>query len=464
MSIDTNSAPATALTNELRQAALDHLWQHNRDWESAAHDNEPLIFVSGDGIRVTDSDGEIWIDVNGGYSSVNIGYGRTEIAEAAFEQLKQIPYFPQGSANPPTIRLAAKLAELAPGTLNRAFPVSGGSLANETALKIARAYHRRRGHDGRFRLISRRGSYHGATGGVLFLGSVPSSPRTDYEPAPPGMVYAPQPNAYRCELHSSSPEECAVKCAEAIEQLIEFHGAETVAAVIAEPVASGPGAVMPDPVYWQMLREICTRHDVLLIADEVITGFGRTGKLFAMEHFGVVPDIMTLAKGISSSYLPLGATLATDQVAAEFAAPGKHLKHVFTFAGHPAAAAAGLKNIELIENEGLVEQAAENGDYLAAKLRGLQQQHTIIGDVRGVGLMQALDLVADRDTREIYPAEVKLVDQINAKFKARRLLIKAHSGHLINLSPPLCTTKDDLDEIVEAIGEVLGEVQAELDV
>jgi adenosylmethionine-8-amino-7-oxononanoate aminotransferase len=213
-----------------------------------------------------------------------------------------------------------------------------------------------------------------------------------------------------------------------------------------------------------MLREICTRHDVLLIADEVITGFGRTGKLFAMEHFGVVPDIMTLAKGISSSYLPLGATLATDEVAAEFAAPGKHLKHVFTFAGHPAAAAAGLKNIELIQNEGLVDQAASNGEYLAEKLRDLQQQHSIIGDVRGVGFMQALDLVADRDTREIYPADVKLVDQINAKFKDRRLLIKAHSGHLINLSPPLCTTRDDLDEIVEGISEVLGEVQAELDV
>ena len=456
MSIETNA------TEQLRRAALDHLWQHNRDWESAARDLEPLIFVAGDGIRVTDSDGQTWIDVNGGYSSVNIGYGRTEIAEAAFEQLKQIPYFPQGSANPPTIRLAAKLAELAPGTLNRVFPVSGGSLANETALKVARAYHRRKGHDGRFRLISRRGSYHGASGGVLFLGSVPNSPRTDYEPAPPGMVYAPQPNAYRCELGSSSREDCAVGCARAIDELITFHGAETVVAVIAEPVASGPGAVMPDPIYWQMLREICTRHGVLLIADEVITGFGRTGKLFAVEHFGIVPDIMSIAKGISSSYLPLGATLATDEVAAEFATEGKHLKHVFTFAGHPASAAAGLKNIELIEAEGLVEHAAETGDYLAEKLRELQQRHPIIGDVRGVGFMQALDLVADRQTRAIYPDNLKLIERINSRFKARRLLIQAHSGHLINLSPPLCTTRDDLDEILDGISGTLGEVEAEL--
>ncbi|MBO10494.1 MAG: aspartate aminotransferase family protein [Planctomycetaceae bacterium] len=450
-------------TEQLRQLAIDHLWQHNRDWESAARDQEPLIFVAGDGIRVTDTDGQTWIDVNGGYSSVNIGYGRTEIAEAAFEQLRQIPYFPQGSANPPTIKLAAKLAELAPGNLNRAFPVSGGSLANETALKVARAYQKRRGHDGRFRMISRRGSYHGATGGVLFLGSVPSSPRTDYEPAPPGMVYAPQPNAYRCELGSESPEECAVRCAQAIEDLIRFHGPETVAAVIAEPVSSGPGAVMPDPIYWTMLRDICTRHGVLLIADEVITGFGRTGKLFAMEHFGIVPDIMTIAKGISSSYLPLGATLATDDVAAEFASAGKHLRHVFTFAGHPASAAAGLKNIELIQSEELVDNAARTGEYLSEKLHELQERHPIIGDVRGIGFMQALDLVADRETRAIYPEEAKLVERINARFKKQRLLIKAHSGHIINLSPPLCTTRDDLDEIVAGISQTLGEVEAELD-
>ncbi len=457
MSIDTEFS-----TETLRQQALDHLWQHNRDWESARQENEPLVFVSGSGIRVEDSDGETWIDVNGGYSSVNIGYGRTEIAEAAFEQLRQIHYFPQGAANPPTIQLAAKIASITPGTLNRVFPVSGGSLANETALKIARAFHKRGGQHGRFQLISRRGSYHGATGGVLFLGSVPASPRSDYEPGPPGMVYVPQPNAYRCEYGSQSREECAVRCAQAVEEQIRFHGPETMAAVIAEPVSSGPGAVIPDAVYWQMLREICTRHGVLLIADEVITGFGRTGKMFAVEHFDVIPDVMTIAKGISSSYLPLGATIATDEVASAFASPGNHLKHVFTFAGHPASAAAGLKNIELIEEESLVEHAAEAGEHLASRLAELKDRHTIVGDSRGIGFMQSLDLVADRETREIFPPEAKLTERINEKFKSRRLLIKAHSGHIISLSPPLCTTKDDLDFIVSEIDEVLGEVTGEL--
>ncbi len=450
-------------TASLRQAALDHLWQHNRDWETAARESEPLIIVAGDGIHVTDSDGRTWIDVSGGYASVNIGYGRTEIADAAYEQLKQVHYFPQTTANPPTIRLAAKLAELAPGSLSRVFPVSGGSLANETALKIARAFHRRRGDHGRFRIISRRGSYHGATGGVLFLGSVANAPRTDYEPPPPGMVYAPQPNAYRCELGSRSASECAVGCARAIEDLIRFHGAETVAAVIAEPVASGPGAVMPTPEYWQLLREICDRHGVILIADEVITGFGRTGKMFAMEHMGVVPDLMTLAKGISSSYLPLGATIATEEIAAAFAGEGNHLKHVFTYSGHPVSAAAGLKNIELIQQEGLVAHVAETGVYLRECLEQLQDRHPIIGDVRGIGFMQSIDLVTDRQTRAIHPAEIKLTDRLNAKFKDRGLLLKAHGGHILNFSPPLCTTRDNFDEILSGISESLAELESELD-
>ena len=448
MSIDTttaaNTAAPTALTSELRQAALDHLWQHNRDWESAARDNEPLIFVSGEGIRVTDSDGETWIDVNGGYSSVNIGYGRTEIAEAAFEQLKQIPYFPQGSANPPTIRLAAKLAELAPGTLNRVFPVSGGSLANETALKVARAYHHRRGHDGRFRLISRRGSYHGATGGVLFLGSVPSSPRTDYEPAPPGMVYAPQPNAYRCELHSSSPEECAVKCAEAIETLIEFHGADTVAAVIAEPLASGPGAVMPDPVYWQMLREICTRHDVLLIADEVITGFGRTGKLFAMEHFGVVPDIMTLAKGLAGG-VACGAIIATPEVALSLK-PGTHAS---TFGGNPLAMAAGLAAGQMIEEQNLLANCRTMSDRFRSHFQTLQNELSIISELRICGLMIGIDL-----TIPATPAVGKCMQ--------RGLLVNATQDTVLRLLPAINVEAEQVDEGCAIIADVLSEMAAEV--
>ena len=304
-------------TESLRRTALEHLWMHNKDWVQMAEEGEPLIMVEGHGVRVTDSTGKSWIDVNGGYASVNIGYGRTEIAEVALEQMRRLCYFPQGTTTEPLVRLAEKLAAIAPGSLERAWPVTGGSEANETAVKIARAYHKRRGDNGRYKIISRRGSYHGGFGAVQWMGG--TTERTDAEPAYPGMVYAPQPLPYRCELGGKTPSECAVRCAEAIEDLILFHGADTVAAVIAEPVSSASAAAVPGDEYWPMLRQICDRYGVLLIADEVICGFGRTGKMFAVEHWDVVPDLMSVAKGITSSYLPLASTIATREVADVFA-------------------------------------------------------------------------------------------------------------------------------------------------
>ena len=306
----------TQETEALRRSALEHVWMHNRDWTQMAEEGGPTIIVEGKGVRVTDSDGKSWIDVNGGYSSVNIGYGRTEIAEAAREQMRKLAYFPQGTTTEPLVRFVEKIGQIAPGSLERTWPVTGGSEANETAIKIARAYHKRRGEPGRYKIISRKGSYHGATGGVMWLGG--ATGLADYEPAYPGMVYAPQPNPYRCELGGETPSECAVRCAQAIEDLILFHGPSTVAAVIAEPVASSATAAVPGDEYWPMLRQICDRHGVILIADEVITGFGRTGKMFAMEHWDVVPDIMTIAKGVVSSYLPIAATVATEEVADVF--------------------------------------------------------------------------------------------------------------------------------------------------
>ena len=394
----------STVPGKLQRMALDHLWMHNADWVQMSRDGEPLIVVEGQGIRVKDDQGNSWIDVNGGYASVHVGYGRQEIADAVYEQMRRISYFPQRMASPPTIELAAKLAQLTPGSLSRVFFASGGSEANETALKIARAYHHRRGEHGRYKIISRHGSYHGATGGVVWLGSQPQSPRTDYEPAPPGMLYAPQPNYYRCPFASASPHECATRCAAAIESLIQQHGPETVAAVIAEPVASAPGAAVPADEYWPALREICDKYGVLLIVDEVITGFGRTGKMFGIEHWGVIPDIMTLAKGMCSSYVPLGATIARQEIADEFTGEGNFLRHVFTFSGHPAAAAAGLKNMEIIEREALVNRAAEIGDYFQGRLDELHQKHSIVGAARGIGLLRCLEIVADRKTQGPFSA------------------------------------------------------------
>ena len=448
-------------TEFLRDAALQHLWMHNSDWVQMAEEGGPHLIVDGKGVRVTDSEGNIWIDVNGGYMSVNVGYGRTEIAEVAYEQMRRMPYFPQGTTTPPTALLAKKLADITPGSLSRVFPVSGGSEANETALKIARAYHRRRGDNGRYKVISRKGSYHGGTGGVVWLGSNRLISRVDYEPMTPGTVYAPQPNTYRCEMGGESPSECATRCAQAIEDLILLHNPETVAAVIAEPVASPEGACVPGDEYWPMIRDICDRYGVLLIADEVICGFGRTGKMFAIEHWGIVPDILTVAKGIVSSYLPLGATIVKSEVADYFTGEGNYLRHVFTSSGNPAASAAALRNIEIIESEGLVENSARMGAYFKEQLEGLMLDHPIVGDVRGIGLLLAVELVSDRETKARFPEDVKLPDRMADKLKSRGLIWRP-SGNLLSLGPPLCITSDEIDEIVHGLDLSLWELEGEL--
>ena len=446
-------------TETLRRSALEHVWMHNRDWVQTAEEGGPTIVVEGDGIRVTDSEGKTWIDVNGGYTSVNVGYGRTEIADAAREQMLKLAYFPQGTATEALVRFVEKLAQITPGSLERTWPVTGGSEANETAVKIARAYQKRVGEPGRYKIISLWGSYHGATGGVMWLGG--STGHSDYEPAYPGMVYAPQPNPYRCQLGGETSSECAIRCAKAIEDLILFHGPKTVAAVIAEPVSSSSAAAVPGDEYWPMLRQICDRYGVLLIADEVVCGFGRTGKMFAVDHWGVVPDIMTLAKGVVSSYLPIGAAIATGGVADVFAGEDNIFRQALTFGGHPVAAAAALKNIEIMEREGLVHNSAEIGAHFLARLQGLREEHQIVGDVRGLGLLLGIELVMDRETKEPYAAEVRLAERLNDKFRKQGLILRA-SDRSISLGPPLCVTRGDVDEIVAGIDRVLGEVETEL--
>ena len=448
-------------TTELQKLARDHLWMHNRDWEQMRERSEPIVVVKGSGIRVEDSEGNSWIDLNGGYNSVNVGYGRKDIAEAVLIQASKLPYFPATSTTLPTVDLVTKISELTPGSLNRTFPTSGGSEANETALKVARAYHKRRGDSGRYKVISRRGSYHGATGGVMWLGATQIAPMTDYEPSMPGMLYAPQPNSYRCEFNSQSDSECAYKSAKAVEDLILNNGADSIAAVIAEPVSVPQGAVVPGKEYWPMVREICNRYGVILIADEIVCGFGRTGKMFGVNHWDVVPDIMTVAKGLVSSYLPIGATIVRDEIAGFFAGDQKYLRHIFTFSGHPVSAVAALANIKIIERENLVGNSSVMGGYFKNKLEGFKNKHKIIGDVRGSGLLLAAELVSDRKTKERFDPDLKINEIITRKFHARGIIFRV-STNILNIAPPLCITKDEIDEICVAIEEVLTELENEL--
>ena len=393
----------------------------------------------------------------------NIGYGQTEVADAAYQQMLQLTYMPMGSTTEPTIRLAEKISQITPGDLDRCFFTSGGSESVETAMKLARAYFKRTGEASRIKFISRRGSYHGATFGALALGGSAFFPKIDYEPLLAGCLHGPQPNPYRCDYGGTTPEECAERCAKAIEDIIKDEGPESIAAVVAEPISSPQGAVVPGPNYWPLLREICDRYGCLLIADEVITGFGRTGKMFACEHWGITPDIMTVAKGITSGYIPMGGAITRKGISDAFVGSSRSaFRHVITFGGHPVAAAAALKNIEIMEREGMVENSARQGRYLLDGLEELKQKHSIIGDVRGLGLMCGMEMVKDHQTKEYFPAEADLSGRLTAGFAAEGILLRG--GDAMNIMPPLCVTSGEIDEIVTVMDRVIGQTALDLGV
>ena len=446
---------------QLQESALEHLWVYLREPSDMAEKGEPRVFVSGEGVRVTDAQGETAIDAMSGLWLKNVGYGRTEIADAAYQQMLRLTYMPMGSTTEPTIRLAEKVADITPGDLSRSFFTSGGSEAVETAIKLTRAYFKRVGEPLRTKFISRRGSYHGATAGALALGGSPLYPRADYEPLMPGSYHVPQPNFYRCEFGSATPEECGELAVRAVEETIKFQGPETVAAVIAEPVSSPMGAVVPPDNYWPRLREVCDRYGALLIADEVITGFGRTGRMFACEHWGVTPDIMTVAKGITSGYIPMGGAITRKNVADAFVGSQRvTFRHVITFGGHPVAAAAALRNIQIMEDEGLVENAAAMGAYLLDGLRELQQKHAIIGDVRGLGLMCGMELVQARESKAVFPAEAGLGERLTQGFNENGLILRGADN--MNVAPPLCVTRGEIDEIIAIMDRVFAQTTREL--
>ena len=445
----------------LQESALEHLWVYLREPSDMAEKGEPAIFVSGEGVHVTDALGNTSIDGMSGLWLKNVGYGRKEIADAAYEQMLNLTYMPLGTTTEPTIKLAEKISQIAPGDMTRSFFTSGGSEAVETAMKLSRAYFKRVGEPNRTKFISRKGSYHGATMGALALGGSHLYPKLDYEPLMPGVFHVPQPLPYRCEFGGETPEECAELCVNAVEVMIKFQDPET--AVFAEPISSPMGCVVPGDNYWPRLREICDKYGVLLIADEVITGFGRTGKMFATEHWGVVPDMMTVAKGITSGYIPMGGCITRGEISDAFIGSQKaSFKHVITFGGHPVAAAAALKNIEIMENEGMVENAAKQGAYLLDGLKEMKEKYQMIGDVRGLGLFCGLELVADRETKEYFPAEADLANRITQGFADNGLLLRG--GDRMNVAPPLCITSSEVDEIVTTMDKVFGQVSKDLGV
>jgi adenosylmethionine-8-amino-7-oxononanoate aminotransferase len=439
---------------DIRELALDYYGIHPRDWQTEGTPGNYMVWVSGKGSRVTDSNGKSYIDGFAGLMYKNIGYGRHEIADVAYEQMKKLTSLPSSSPSgisEPQALLSEKLAQIAPGSLSKTTYTSGGSESVETAVKIARAYHKLNGEPSRYKLISRRGTYHGYT--MLTMSLAAHGPMTAmYEPLAYGVYQVSNVKCYRCDFNLTYPS-CNMECARELERTILAESPNTVAAVVMDPVSHSDICTPPKPEYWSIIRSTCDKYGVLLISDEVVTAFGRTGKMFGVENWDYVPDIMAVAKGITSGYLPLGAVMVKNEVAEKF---GAGFMHIITFGGLPAPCAAALKNIEIIEQEKLAENAAKVGAHLLDQLKALMDRHVSIGEVRGIGLMTQTELVANRETREPLPREV--TGELRRRVQDNGLIARIRSG-MISLFPPLTTTKEEMDEAVGIMDKTLTEME-----
>jgi adenosylmethionine-8-amino-7-oxononanoate aminotransferase len=458
-------APASDLTragrdrsgSDLQELAKRHLWMHFTRMGAYEAGAEVPVIVRGEGCYVYDEHGRRYLDGLSALYCVNVGHGRAELGEAAARQAQELGFYTNWSyAHPRSIELAARIAALAPGELNRVFFTSGGSEAVESAWKLAKAYHAARGEPARHKLISRKLAYHGTSMGALTAtGLTPL--RAPFEPLTPGGVHVPNTNSYRWQEDRDS-----LWAADAIAEAIEFEGPGTVAAVILEPVQNGGGCFVPQDGYFQRVRDICDRHGVLLISDEVICSWGRIGHMFGCERYGYEPDMITTAKGITSAYAPLGAVIAADRVAEPFLHGTAIFNHGFTFGGHPVACAVALANIDVLEREGLCERVLTHEGRMRDMLEGLRRDIPIVGDVRGAGYFHAIELVKDRDTKATFDAEESeqlLRGFLSGELYRRGLICRTddRGEPIVQLSPPLISGDEQFQEIESILRPVLSE-------
>jgi len=408
------------------------------------------IITKGEGCYVYDREGRSYLDFMAGVTRpVHVGYGRKDLAEAIMKQATELPYFtPMHFTNPRALELAEVLAGLTPHKIDNFLFVCDGSEAVESAMKLAKQHHSYKGDKQRFKVISRRGAYHGVTSLALrALGTVLPM-RHSMEPLAPGSVFVESPYCYRCPLRLSYPA-CDIACAEEVRRIIEFEGPDQISIFIGEPIQQGFGALAPPPEYWPIIRDICDDYGVLLIIDEVICGFGRTGRWFGVEHFGIQPNLMTMAKGISSGYIPLGAVGCTNEVID----PIDTFEHLHTYANHPVACAAGLKNIEIIKKENLIERSAQMGKYFLDALKSLEE-HPIVGEVRGSGLWLGIDFTTDKKTRALFP--MSRLNSLVDRAQRKGLIIKL-MGLALELAPPLIIEKSEIDKGIKILHECIAE-------
>ena len=457
----TEAPPAAASNAEMQELARRHLWMHFTRMGSFDSEHEVPIIVKGEGCYVWDSNGNRYLDGLSALFCVNAGHGRTEIADAMAAQVSELDFVTLWSyAHPRAIELATRIAGLTPGDLNRVFFTNSGSEAVESAVKLARNYFKATGKGTKTKLIAREIAYHGTTMGALAATGIPPL-RAPFEPLMPGGSHVPNTGSYRW------PEDRdPLWAADQIEEKILWEGPETVAAVILEPLQNAGGCLPPQDGYFQRVREICDRHDVLLISDEVICSWGRLGKYFGCEHYGYQPDIITTAKALAASYVPMGAMIASDKVFEPFSEGTSWFAHGSTFAGHPVAAAAAMANLDVFEREDLCGHVSRKTDEFRAALESLHEL-PIVGDVRGDGFFFAIELVKDKETKESFndeESEALLRGYLSGELYRRGLICRAddRGDPVVQFAPPLIADTEQFNEIIEILHPVLDEAHKRL--
>ena len=434
-------------TQQILQNNLDHTLF---SWSKQSGLN-PMNIERGEGVYVYDRDGKKYIDFSSQLICVNIGHGNKKVQEAVSRQMDEVSYVFPGMITKARGELGAKLAEITPGSLNRTFFTLGGAEAIENAIKMARVY------TGRAKVITQYRSYHGATYAAISAGGDPRKHAVDSQQMP-NIIHVENPYFYRCPWGTSSPEECGEMCADNMERVIIYENPDSIAAIIMEGESGSSGCIKYPPGYWKRIREIADKYGIVLIDDEVMSGFGRTGKWFGIDHHGVQPDMMCIAKGLTSGYLPLGGLIVKEEIAKHF--DNKPLPLGLTYSAHPVSCAAAIANIQVYEDEGLIENAANMGKYVEERMEEMKLKHTSIGDFRNTGLLGCIELVKNRETKEpvtpwnAKPDEMEVSNKMAAKIRELGMFTFVR-WNWIFIAPPLCISKEEIDEGLEIISQAI---------
>ncbi|MEM7000241.1 MAG: aspartate aminotransferase family protein [Pseudomonadota bacterium] len=440
-------------TEQLQDLDLKHYLHPFTNYKEL-RDEGSRIITRADGVYLWDSEGKQYLDGMSGLWCVNIGYGRDEIADVVSAQLRELPYYNSffKSANPPAVELARLLNELTPAHMNHVFFTGSGSEANDTVVRMVRHYWASAGLADKKTIISRHNAYHGSTVAAASLGGMQPMHAQGGLPIP-DVVHINQPYWY-AEGGDLSPEAFGIRAADELEAKILELGPDKVAAFIGEPIQGAGGVIIPPSTYWPRIQQICEQYNVLLVADEVICGFGRTGKWFGSDYFGIRPDLMAIAKGLSSGYIPIGGVVVSDGVAEGLIEQGGEFNHGFTYSGHPVAAAAAIANLNIMRDEGMVDKVAKDtGPYLAQQWQALTS-HPLVGEARMVGLIGAIELVKDKATRTFFDKRGKVGTLCRDLSLEHGLVMRAIEDTMVT-APPLCITHSEIDELIAKVKRTL---------